>query len=111
MKTAEEALTWLVETIGHIYDRPQMYAWTLNELDGVLYTHHFLWGFIAERGDWIAAHAHLCKGKYNKLLQSNVERSRVIENPGPADFKLVVDHWQKVDTRIGLVPPRETISN
>jgi hypothetical protein len=108
MKTAEEILRWLTDTIGHIYERPEMYACTLRELDHTLYSYHFLLGFITEQGDIMGALADLCKGKYRSAISNDHEGSRVIERPQLVDFKLVLDHWQKVDAQVGLVPTRGT---
>lgn len=106
MKTSEETLVWLADVIGFIYERPEMYALTLRELDRTLSAYHGMWQFITGQNVIAGAHADLCKGKYRSVISDAVKGSKLIEKPQLSDFKVVLDHWQKVDARIGLKPTK-----
>ena len=102
MKSPQETLAHLEEVLAHIYLRPEMYAATPSELDGVLYQYHRLWGFISERDDEVtSAHANLVVEDYGGAVSPEWFYDR-IQLPDTKAFSSTLNHWRKVDATLQI---------
>lgn len=106
MKSGEETVAWLIDTVWHAHDRPQLYARTLGELECACWLWHFLIAeILGAHGDFIEARSRLMAEhtEYDRVAFSDESLSRI--EPGDRDrYNPVVKYWMAVDHALTWLP-------
>jgi hypothetical protein len=106
MLTAEQIVKLLLERIGHLYDQPQLVAFDICELDGILHELHWLHAIATGDLDGFVSVLTL-EPRDEFLARVNLMKSqRLVELPEHAAE--VIARWQKIDDRLGLKIPLVT---
>ena len=112
MKSADEILAMIRETIAHIYERPAMYASGPDGVEDVLWQLHVLWlrgmGFEIDRLHWafgqvVDAEALQAMNfpTYYRSLGGQADDAEVT--------RYVVRMWKEVDEKLGIELPTFSI--
>lgn len=105
-RTAEEILEYVASRIGHVYRRPLMYGGTADGVDVVLRTLHDLYAQIVDRhDDLIPPREDLVPGVgsagFAFHYRQRLHAGRTVPEPEAAAY--VVEQWQRIDERLGVV--------
>jgi hypothetical protein len=102
MKSSEETLAWILDSIRHAYERPTLYGNTKRGLSSLLWAYHSIWAFMTGSE---AAFRNACiesLGGTNNDAHIIGESDQVI---GFADFDPIIQQWKWIDERLGIELP------
>ena len=103
MKSPEEVVSWLIESMSHVYAYPHMYAITQSELNLNLEHLHHTWAYMIEREDeYRRSNPGLCKEE-SRAQRPDGFFDRIQDR---TELDVVVQYWQEVDKRLGLEVPK-----
>jgi hypothetical protein len=107
MKTVEDIVQNLQETIANIYVCPAMYGLSVAEVEQSLWIYHRTWAFAADRLDeFFRQLAELSDtvGCEADSLNHFYRKSHPIENEQQV-LQFVLEHWATVTVHFGIARP------
>jgi hypothetical protein len=106
MKDANAIARFVVERIGHIYERPRMYGGTPEGVDLILHYFHETWAEILEcqpRYDEVRLAVHSEAGGAAMGFATSF-RQRQLPHSEDEVMEFVVLQWRAIDKELGLMP-------
>jgi hypothetical protein len=99
MKSSDETISWIFESIQNAYDHPTLYGCTRRSLSSVLWAYHSAWAFVVGR------QAEFRNACIESLGGTNTDSHIIGESDQArdiADFAAVIQQWKWIDERLGV---------